>query len=251
MPVFCTVTPSHSAVSCALPIPPYAPRSVPPTLDMTLPLTFQEKVLLAGNLGLPPPEPEPSPVIPRRPAGVPASLPGLQHQPPRPGLLATPPAPLRPVPGFPGMMPMGVLGMPPVPGTGVVAMPRGAARPVPERDPQPVPKPAASTARDRLARTMWVSGLQPQHNPVPVGVYFSTFGAVAECDVMRLADGLCCGWGYVVFESAEDTARALGVEHQLAGRHLTLYPALQYDAKPVFEPGGLIVDYQAVAAPLP
>eukprot|EP01012_Entosiphon_sulcatum_P013166 TRINITY_DN18441_c0_g1_i2.p1 TRINITY_DN18441_c0_g1~~TRINITY_DN18441_c0_g1_i2.p1 ORF type:complete len:271 (-),score=16.21 TRINITY_DN18441_c0_g1_i2:454-1266(-) len=81
---------------------------------------------------------------------------------------------------------------------------------------------------------VWIKHLFPAVSPVQIGVYFSSFGVVVDCDVVKNATGKCSGIGYVVFNDEESAQQVLLKPHVFQGRKISVHSAIEFEQLPEF-----------------
>eukprot|EP00667_Euglena_gracilis_P005434 EG_transcript_5471 len=81
---------------------------------------------------------------------------------------------------------------------------------------------------------IWIKHIPQSATIVQLGVYFSTFGKVIDCEIIKDGQGRNTGVGYVCYDSEETAQREVVKQHMFQGQKLVLEPAYRFENQPEF-----------------
>jgi RNA recognition motif-containing protein len=81
---------------------------------------------------------------------------------------------------------------------------------------------------------IWIKHLPQSATIVQLGVYFSSFGKIIDCDIIKDRQGRNTGVGFVSYEKDEIAQREVVKQHVFQGQKLVLEPAHKFERMPEF-----------------
>eukprot|EP00668_Euglena_longa_P029358 GGOE01036706.1.p1 GENE.GGOE01036706.1~~GGOE01036706.1.p1 ORF type:complete len:667 (+),score=68.46 GGOE01036706.1:297-2003(+) len=81
---------------------------------------------------------------------------------------------------------------------------------------------------------IWIKHIPQSATIVQLGVYFSSFGKVIDCEIIKDGQGRNTGVGYVCYDSEETAQREVVKQHVFQGQKLVLEPAYKFENQPEF-----------------
>lgn len=72
----------------------------------------------------------------------------------------------------------------------------------------------------KLSKRLFVAGIDPSFTEDDFGHYFSSFGTLISCNIVKKADGTSRGYGFVVYQDEVSVEKCLVQYHELAGQQV-------------------------------